>query len=438
MFATLLWIRERFWISYAIPVISCLAGLLVRLGIGHHLVGAPFFTFVPAILLSAIFGGIGPGLLAVTATALLADYFFIPPAGFFQLWPKGWVVILAFVFITGTMVVLVNAAMMSSLRLARAMALLRTANDSLEARIAARTAELMATEEQLHQSQKMEAIGQLTGGIAHDFNNLLTSITGSLELLQNRLRQGRSDDLRHYVTTAQEAANRAASLTHRLLAFSRRQALEPRATDINILVGGMEDLIRRTVDPGITLDVVSAAGLWTTLVDPSQLELALLNLCINASDAMPAGGSLTIKTENHTLDAPRAKTLELSAGQYVSLSVIDDGTGMTPDVLERAFDPFFTTKPVGQGTGLGLSMIYGFVRQSGGHVRIHSAPGRGTSVCLYLPRHDGTVDAGNAHANPQESLHGMGETVLVVDDDPSVRLLITDLLAKLGYACLAG
>jgi signal transduction histidine kinase len=428
MFATLLWIRERFWIRYTVPIVASLAGVLIRLGIGHHVPNAPFFTFVPAVLVSVLAGGLGPGLLAVVISAVLGDYLFVAPSGYFS-WPKGWPITLAFCAVAGIMVFLVNALMITNFRLSRTMEMLRTVNDSLEARITARTAELMAAEEQLHQSQKMEALGQLTGGITHDFNNLLTSIAGSLEILHTRLRQGRLDDLPRHVSAAQDAAARAASLTQRLLAFARRQSLAPRATDINDLVRSMEDLICRTIDPGIILNVTNGADLWTTLIDPNQLELALLNLCINASDAMPAGGSLVIKTENHTLDGPLAKTHDLPPGQYVSLSVCDDGTGMEPDVMEHAFDPFFTTKPVGQGTGLGLSMVYGFVRQSGGHVRIQSMPGRGTTVCLFLLRHDGAA----------ESLReppGASETVLVVDNESGPRAQITDLLAQLGYTAL--
>jgi signal transduction histidine kinase len=434
MFATLLWIRERFWISYAIPVVASLAGLLLRIAIGHHLTSTPYFTFIPAVLVSVLAGGIGPGMLSVVISAFLGNYFFVAPTGLFS-FSKGWSIVVAFCFVAGTLVFLVNALMITNFRLSRAMEMLRTANDSLETRIAARTAELLTAQEQLHQSQKMEALGHLTGGIAHDFNNLLTSITGSLEMLHSRLQQGRLEDLPRHVSTAREGAARGASLTQRLLAFARRQSLEPRATDINILIRSMEDLIRRTIDPGIVLNVMNTAGLWATLVDPNQLELALLNLCINASDAMPAGGNLIIKTENHTLDGPRAKTHDLSPGQYVSLSVCDDGTGMEPDVIEHAFDPFFTTKPVGQGTGLGLSMVYGFVRQSGGHVRIHSAPGQGTSVYLYLLRHDGTAEEAKLF-DPSREPSASSETVLVVDNDPATLTQIADLLTQLGYTAL--
>ena len=216
---------------------------------------------------------------------------------------------------------------------------------------------LREAEEALRQSQKMEAVGQLTGGIAHDFNNLLTGIIGSLELLQVRLGQGRVKDIDRYVTAAQGAAKRAAALTHRLLAFSRRQTLDPRPTDLNRLTMGMEELIRRTVGPEIALEVVAAGGLWPTLIDASQLENALLNLCINARDAMPGGGRLTIETANRWLDEHGAGERDLEPGQYVSLCVTDTGAGMTAEVIERAFDPFFTTKPIGQGTGLGLSMV---------------------------------------------------------------------------------
>lgn len=312
--------------------------------------------------------------------------------------------------------------------------------------------QLRATEEHLRQSQKMEAVGQLTGGLAHDFNNLLTGVMGSLELLQTRMAQGRMGELERYIAAAQGASKRAAALTHRLLAFSRRQTLDPKPTDVNRLVADMEELIRRTMGPEVAIEVVAAGGLWATLVDPNQLENALLNLCINARDAMaqpsaegstreagarPGGGRLTIETANCRLDEQAARERDLPPGQYVSLSVRDSGAGMTPDVIARAFDPFFTTKPIGMGTGLGLSMIYGFVRQSGGQAHIHSQPGQGATVCLHLPRHLGEAEAAqepDERAEPSRA--EAGETVLVVDDEPTVRMLVTAVLEDLGYTAI--
>lgn len=296
---------------------------------------------------------------------------------------------------------------------------------------------LREAEEALRQSQKMEAVGQLTGGIAHDFNNLLTGITGSLELLQTRLSQGRVKEIDRYVNAAQGAAKRAAALTHRLLAFSRRQTLDPRPTDLNRLVMGMEELIRRTVGPEIALEVVTSGGLWATLIDASQVENALLNLCINARDAMPDGGRITIETANRWLDEHGAGERDLEPGQYVSLCVTDTGIGMTPEVIERAFDPFFTTKPIGQGTGLGLSMVYGFVRQSGGQVRIYSEVGQGTTMCLYLPRHYGTEeDKPSAFASKTAVRPQASHTILIVDDEPSIRMLLTDALEEIGFSVI--
>ncbi len=307
-------------------------------------------------------------------------------------------------------------------------------NETLEARVQTALAEQRQTEEALRQSQKMEAVGQLTGGIAHDFNNLLTGIMGSLELLQVRLNQGRIGEADRYVTAAQGAAKRAAALTHRLLAFSRRQTLDPKPTDLNRLVTGMEELIRRTVGPQIALEVVTAGGLWPTLIDASQLESALLNLCINARDAMPAGGRITIETANKWLDHHAAGERDLPPGQYVSLCVTDTGTGMSAHVIEHAFDPFFTTKPIGQGTGLGLSMVYGFVRQSGGQVRIYSELGQGTTMCLYLPRRYAKGDEEQPLPEARRTPRAEdGQTVLVVDDEPSVRMLIADVLEELGF-----
>ncbi len=290
------------------------------------------------------------------------------------------------------------------------------------------------TEERLRQSQKMEAVGQLTGGLAHDFNNLLTGISGSLEIMQLRLVCGDGASVDRYIAAAMGAVRRAAALTHRMLAFSRRQTLDPKVTDVNRLVGGMEELIRRTAGPHVAIEVVEAPGLWPVLVDPNQLENALLNLCINARDAMVGGGRITIATANTVLDAKAACQHELPAGPYVTLRVTDTGTGMTPDVIARAFDPFFTTKPIGEGTGLGLSMIYGFARQSGGQVRIASQAGQGTTMCLYLPRDMSGAQEEQPPALPEPVVaEGRGEVVLVVDDEPTVRMLICEVLAEFGY-----
>ena len=309
-------------------------------------------------------------------------------------------------------------------------------NATLEQQVRERTAELLAAEATLRQSQKMEAVGQLTGGLAHDFNNLLTGITGSLELMATRLAQGRVSELDRYLHLAQGAAKRAAALTHRLLAFSRRQTLDPKPTDINQLARGMDELIRRTVGPAVAVHLLANAELWPVLADPNQLENALLNLCINARDAMPDGGNLIIETGNRLLTPAEAKDLELQGSDYVSLSVSDTGGGMAPNVIERAFDPFFTTKPLGEGTGLGLSMVYGFVRQSGGQARIRSQLGQGTTVCLLLPRYLGNARVGDSRAGARTVTRGAGETVLVVDDESSVRMLINEVLEELGYNVL--
>lgn len=297
---------------------------------------------------------------------------------------------------------------------------------------------LRTAEEALRQSQKMDAVGQLTGGLAHDFNNLLMGVSGNLELLKNRVAKGRIDGLERYINAALEGSRRAAALTHRLLAFSRRQTLDPKLTDVDQLVDGMAELIRRTVGPSIAMDVIATRGLWATLVDPHQLENALLNLCLNARDAMPDGGQLLIETSNRNLDATEARALELPVGRYVALCVSDNGSGMSDDVLKRAFDPFFTTKPIGMGTGLGLSMIYGFARQSGGGVHIYSTPGRGTRVCIYVPACNAspvvTCEPLDQQALPDH--RAGGETVLVVDDEPAVRALVVEVLTDQGYRVL--
>ncbi|MGK3120395.1 response regulator [Pseudomonas corrugata] len=309
--------------------------------------------------------------------------------------------------------------------------------ETLEQQVEERTAQLRHNEEALRQSQKMEAVGQLTGGIAHDFNNMLTGIIGSLELLRRRLARGRTEDLDSLIDLGVTSANRAAGLTHRLLAFSRRQSLDSKAVQMNTLVLSMGELLQRSLNESIRLDMRLDEQLWIAEADPNQLESALLNLVLNARDAMPEGGMLVVRTLNKHLDAGFTDAYtNLEPGDYVVLSVQDSGCGMPESVINRAFDPFFTTKPIGQGTGLGLSMIYGFSKQSRGHVAIDSDVGKGTTVNLYLPRFLGeetpesSVD--KQHAAPAQA----GETVLIVEDDPAVRVLVSSVLGELGYTFL--
>jgi signal transduction histidine kinase len=310
---------------------------------------------------------------------------------------------------------------------------LRELNEGLENKVRERTQALLAAEELLRQSQKMEAVGQLTGGLAHDFNNMLTGIIGNLELLQARVAQGRVSEIERYILAAQTAAQRAAALTHRLLAFARRQPLDTKPSDINRIVLGMEDMLRRTLGERVELQTMLTGDLWPALVDVNQLENAILNLAINARDAMPDGGRICIETNNAQLDVDYArKHNDVEAGEYVAISVSDTGTGMSPEVVDRAFDPFFTTKPIGLGTGLGLSMIYGFAKQSHGHLRIYSEEGRGTTVRLYLARAHTDLDLAQI-IEAVKPTRGEGETILVVEDDAAVRILITGVLEELGY-----
>ena len=296
--------------------------------------------------------------------------------------------------------------------------------------------EKRVAEERLRQAQKMEAIGQLTGGVAHDFNNLLTVIGGNLETLQRRLKEGGNESLLRLTNAATRATSRAAVLTHQLLAFSRRQPLEPRSISTNALIGGVSEMLRRTLPESIAIETVLAGGVWPIFADANQLENSLLNLAVNARDAMPDGGKLTIEAANVYLDDSYAATADVVSGQYVGIFVSDTGTGMPEEVVAKAFEPFFTTKEVGQGTGLGLSQVYGFVRQSGGHVRIYSEVGAGTTVKLYLPRLHEPVSTETQPAVPAVP-RGHGEMILVVEDQADVRSFSVEMLQELGYRVLA-
>ncbi len=332
---------------------------------------------------------------------------------------------------------------------------LRRMNETLEIRVAERTTTLTQlvdglrreardrerVEEALRQSQKMEAVGQLTGGIAHDFNNMLAGISGSLELIRSRTAQGRTNELERYIEAALTSTARAAALTQRLLAFSRRQTLDPKPADMNRMVLSMEELFKNTVGPAIHIETNLAGGLWPTLCDTNQLENALLNLVINARDAMPIGGSLVIETANAAVQSqsnqPGNQPSELAPGDYVKLMVADTGVGMTKTVLARAFDPFFTTKPLGQGTGLGLSMVYGFVQQSGGRVFLRSTEGQGTSVAIYLPRHSQLPAVESQLGAALVAQTGRSNAVvLVVEDEPDVRMVVVDTLEDIGLTVL--
>jgi signal transduction histidine kinase/CheY-like chemotaxis protein len=437
-------IRSRAWIGYPVAVGLSLAALWIRFGAGDLLVGFPFLTFFSAVALSAFLGGLGPGVLAAVLGGLLSDYFLIPPEGDLRLtWPSGVIAMGFYVFTVTVIVGLIQGMIWASERQRASDEALRRLNAELEARVAERTAALTtemaersAAETQLRQMQKMESVGQLTGGIAHDFNNMLAIVIGSLDLARRRLSGAEHPQVSQCLDNAREGAQRAAVLTARLLAFSRQQPLAPQLLDPNKLVGGMSELLRRTLGENIHVETVLAGGLWRTFADPAQLESAIINLAINARDAMPTGGKLTIETANSDLDERYARAhAEVEPGQYVLISVSDTGIGMAPEVVERAFDPFYTTKRAGKGTGLGLSQVFGFVKQSGGHVKIYSEIGRGTTVKVYLPRHLGAANTTLADEAEKAALPlGTPDTiVLVVEDEEPVRHMTVDALRELGY-----
>lgn len=350
-----------------------------------------------------------------------------------QLMMAARVVILIAIFLLGWL-----ALRLSRVQLARAIAS-RDALEEANRRLVAESESRMAAEAQTRQLQKMDAVGQLTGGIAHDFNNMLAIVVGSLDIAGRRLAQGKLERAADCIDNAMEGAQRATLLTSRLLAFSRQQPLEPQPLDANKLVGGMSEMLRRTIGEAVRVETVLAGGLWRTFADPYQLESAILNLCVNARDAMPEGGKLTIETSNaHLDDAYAAGHPDLEPGQYVMISISDTGTGMSAEVIERAFDPFYTTKEVGRGTGLGLSQVFGFVKQSSGHVKIYSEPGQGTAVKIYLPRRLGEEETAAASGALSGGMEGLErakgeEVVLVVEDEEMVRLVSVDALRELGY-----
>jgi signal transduction histidine kinase/CheY-like chemotaxis protein len=437
-------IRSKPWIGYPLAAGLSLAALWIRFAAGDLLVGFPFLTFFSAVVLSAFLGGLGPGVLAAVLGGLLSNYFLIPPEGDLRLtWPSGVIGMGFYVFTVTVIVGLIQGMIWASERQRASDEALRRLNAELEARIAERTAALTnemaertAAEAQLRQMQKMESIGQLTGGIAHDFNNMLAIVIGSLDLARRRLSGAEHLQVTQFLNNAREGAQRAAVLTARLLAFSRQQPLAPQLLDPNKLVGGMSELLRRTLGENIHVETVLAGGLWRTFADPAQLESAIINLAINARDAMPTGGKLTIETANSDLDERYARAhAEVEPGQYVLISVSDTGTGMAPEVVERAFDPFYTTKGAGKGTGLGLSQVFGFVKQSGGHVKIYSEIGRGTTVKVYLPRRLGAANTTLADEVEKAALPlGTPDTiVLVVEDEEPVRHMTVDALRELGY-----
>jgi PAS domain S-box-containing protein len=314
---------------------------------------------------------------------------------------------------------------------------LKELNATLEERVALAVQEKTAAESALHQAQKIEALGHLTGGVAHDFNNMLAVVIGGLNMAQRRIARGNVEDVPKLLAAAMDGATRAATLTQRLLAFSRQQPLSPEPVDANKLVANMAEILNSTLGEIIDKETVLAAGLWRTKADANQLENAVLNLAVNARDAMPEGGKLTIETANSHIDEAYASQNHMTPGQYVMIAVTDTGTGMPPDIIKKAIDPFFTTKPVGKGTGLGLSQVFGFAKQSGGHFKIYSEVGQGTTMKIYLPRDYGTGDVVERVRNDNLPHSRGNELILLVEDDASVREVHTRMLEELGYGVVA-
>ena len=437
-------VRARPWAGYLLAVTLVLLALWVRFLLADVLAGYPFLSFTGVIVLVAVFGGTRPAILATVLSAALSKYYLIPPIGSFWLaWPSGWIAMLFFALLASAIIGLTHGMYRAFAARADSEAALRALTTDLERRVTERTADLKAeilergeAQAQLRQMQKMESIGQLTGGIAHDFNNMLAIVIGSLDIARRRLADGNIPRVEACIDNAAEGARRAATLTARLLAFSRQQPLEPQALDANKLVSGMSEMLRRAIGDHIRVETVLSGGLWHSFADAAQLENAIVNLAVNARDAMPDGGRLTIETGNADLDDRYARAhAEVSPGQYVLISITDTGTGMSDEVKERAFDPFYTTKGVGKGTGLGLSQVFGYVKQSGGHVKIYSEVDQGTTIKLYLPRHIGGTIRESAAGEPTDTLPtaDAGQIILVVEDEAQVRHMTVDALRELGY-----
>ena len=438
-------LRDRPWLGVPASIAAVAFSYGIRELLGPAAEGFPFVIFIPPVVLVTFCCGTLPGILTAILAGLVADITLIAePGSIIPPWPEGWLALGFYGLTVGIDIALINAMTLAFQRAGRAEAGLRHANEELELRVSERTAALRqqvadreAAEAQLRQIQKMETIGQLTGGIAHDFNNMLAVVIGSIEMARRRAERSDYERLLGSLDSAHEGAKRASDLVTRLLAFARQQELAPQTIDIDALIAGMSNLMQRTLGETIAVEVVASDGLWRCWADPVQLENAILNLAVNARDAMPDGGRMTIETRNIELDAAKAREHpEATPGQYVMIGVSDIGVGMPDAIIERAFDPFFTTKEVGKGTGLGLSQIYGFVRQSGGHVTIASAVGRGTDVQLYLPRHSGEAPSAEAASETSARMpHAReAETVLVVEDEPGVRAMSVDAFRELGYA----
>jgi signal transduction histidine kinase/CheY-like chemotaxis protein len=439
------WGRRHPIPAYVLAIVLAVAGIGGRLALGPALRGFPFLTFFPAIMIATFVGGRRVGSACAGLSILLAWYWLIDPPGSFALeWPGGVIALALFIAVAALVVTLIDGLVRARFRARAHLHAYERLNAELEQRVIERTSELtreiavrQAAEEQVRQLQRLEVVGQLTGGIAHDFNNMLSIVMGNLSLASRKVALGDTDVTR-YIDRANEGAARAAALTRRLLAFARRQPLEPAVVNVNKLVAGMSELLERTLGELVQIETVLAGGAWSIEIDRGQLENAILNLAVNARDAMPTGGKLTIEVQNAFLDEDYADAEpDLGPGQYVLVAVSDTGEGMPPEVVAHAFEPFFTTKDKARGTGLGLSQVYGFVKQSGGHIRIYSEVGDGTTVKLYLRRYTGdlapAIETRRSDATP---LGSAGETILVVEDDASVRAASVETLQTLGYSVL--
>jgi signal transduction histidine kinase len=449
-------LRDNQAAGYIFALAAVGLALLARYLVAGQLGGFPFLTFIPAVLITSFLCGWRAGAVAAALGALARWYFFVPapPSQSTLDLVSGVPSLLGFsmyAFAVLVILAMVGAMHMAFQDFARSEIERNRLNAELEKRVRDRTEALEAAnrrlieeaasrasaEAQIRQLQKMEAVGQLTGGIAHDFNNMLAIVVGSLDIAGRSLKTDRERAGR-FIANAMEGAQRGAQLTSRLLAFARRQPLAPRPLEANELLRDMSDLLRRSIGESIRLETHLAEGLWLTFVDASQLESAVINLCVNSRDAMPEGGDLAVRTSNEKLDEAYARAnVEARPGDHVCIAVRDSGTGMAEDVLARACDPFFTTKSSGKGTGLGLSQVYGFVKQSGGHIAIESKLGHGTTVRIFLPRYAGAAQP--AVPVPVEATPAMSnrETVLVVEDEERVRGMAVEALRNLGYSVMS-